>query len=267
MAVEDLPALGIGTYENTDYEVCANSVETALNAGYRHVDTAEGYDNEAAVGDGIVTSGVDREDVFLATKVSPGNLAYDDVLDHARASIDRLGVETLDLLYVHWPIRAYDREGTLAAFDKLYDDGLIRNVGLSNFTPELLEDAIETLEAPLFAHQVECHPLFQQDELRAMAREHGHHLVAYTPLAKGDVTDVPELVDIAEKHDATPAQVALSWLLSKESVSAIPKSATPEHIRENFGALEVTLDDEDVSRIDDIDREKRYVDFEEAPWN
>ncbi|MUV87679.1 aldo/keto reductase [Natronomonas sp. CBA1123] len=267
MAVEDLPALGIGTYENTDYEVCANSVETALNAGYRHVDTAEGYDNEAAVGDGIVTSGVDREDVFLATKVSPDNLAYDDVLDHARASIDRLGVETLDLLYVHWPIRAYDREGTLAAFDELYDDGLIRNVGLSNFTPELLEDAIETLDAPLFAHQVECHPLFQQDELRAMAREHGHHLVAYTPLAKGDVTDVPELVDIAEKHDATPAQVALSWLLSKESVSAIPKSATPEHIRENFGALEVTLDDEDVSRIDDIDREKRYVDFEEAPWN
>ncbi|WP_178916010.1 aldo/keto reductase [Natronomonas gomsonensis] len=267
MAVEDLPPLGIGTYENTDYEVCANSVETALNAGYRHVDTAEGYDNEAAVGDGIATSGVDREDVFLATKVSPDNLAYDDVLDHARASIDRLGVETLDLLYVHWPIRAYDSEATLAAFDELYDDGLVRNVGLSNFTPELLEDAIETLDAPLFAHQVECHPLFQQEELRAMAREHGHHLVAYTPLAKGDVTEVSELIDIAEKHDATPAQVALSWLLSKESVSAIPKSATPEHIRENFGALEVTLDEEDVARIDDIDREKRYVDFEEAPWN
>jgi 2,5-diketo-D-gluconate reductase B len=267
MAVEDLPALGIGTYENTDHEVCANSVETALNVGYRHVDTAEGYDNEAAVGEGIAAADADREDVFLATKVSPDNLAYDDVLDHARASIDRLGVETLDLLYVHWPIRAYDREATLAAFDELYDDGLIRNVGLSNFTPALLEAAIETLEAPLFAHQVECHPLFQQDELRAMAREHGHRLVAYTPLAKGDVTDVPELVDIAEKHDATPTQVSLSWLLSKESVSAIPKSATPEHIRENFGALEVTLDDADVARIDGIDREKRYVDFEEAPWN
>jgi len=267
MAVEDLPALGIGTYENTDHEVCANSVETALNVGYRHVDTAEGYDNEAAVGEGIAAADADREDVFLATKVSPDNLAYDDVLDHARASIDRLGVETLDLLYVHWPIRAYDREATLAALDELYDDSLIRNVGLSNFTPALLEAAIETLEAPLFAHQVECHPLFQQDELRAMAREHGHRLVAYTPLAKGDVTDVPELVDIAEKHDATPTQVSLSWLLSKESVSAIPKSATPEHIRENFGALEVTLDDADVARIDGIDREKRYVDFEEAPWN
>ena len=267
MAVKDLPTLGIGTYENTDHEVCANSVETALNVGYRHVDTAEGYDNEVAVGDGIVSSGVDREEVFLATKVSPDNLAYDDVLEHARASIERLGVETLDLLYVHWPIRAYDREATLAAFDELYEEGLIRNVGLSNFTPELLEDAIETLSAPLFAHQVECHPLFQQAELRAMASEHGHHLVAYTPLAKGDVTEIPEVVDIAEKHDATPAQVALSWLLSKESVAAIPKSATPEHIRENFGALEVTLDDADVARIDDIDREKRYVDFEEAPWN
>jgi 2,5-diketo-D-gluconate reductase B len=267
MAVDSLPEIGLGTYENTDPETCAESVETALNAGYRHVDTAEGYDNERAVGRGIRRADVDREGVFLATKVSPDNLARDDLVEHARASADRLGVETLDLLYVHWPIGAYDSEGTLAALDELYEAGLTRHVGLSNFLPEQLDEALDRLSAPLFAHQVECHPLFQQEELRAHAREGGYHLVAYTPLAKGEVTAVPELVEIAEKHDATAAQVALAWLLGKESVSAIPKSATPAHIRENYGALDLTLDDADVAKIDGIDREERYVDFEAAPWN
>jgi 2,5-diketo-D-gluconate reductase B len=131
----------------------------------------------------------------------------------------------------------------------------------------LLEEAIETLDAPLFAHQVECHPLLQRDRLRKLAREHGHHLVAYTPLAKGDVTGIPELVDIAEDRGATPAQVALAWLLSKEPVAAIPKSESPEHIEENVGALDVELTEAEIEAIDDIDREKRYVDFEEAPWN
>jgi 2,5-diketo-D-gluconate reductase B len=267
MAVEELPDIGIGTYENTEPEVCAESVATALNCGYRHVDTAEGYENERAVGEGIRRSDVDREDVFLATKISPDNLAHDDVIDHAETSRDRLGVTTLDLLYVHWPIRAYDPEETLAVFDDLYERGLIRNVGLSNFTPELLEEAIDTLDVPLFAHQVECHPLLQQDRLRELAREHDHHLVAYTPLAKGNVTEIAELVEIADAHGATPAQVALAWLLSKESVAAIPKSESPDHIEENIGALDLELTDADIERIDAIDREKRYVDFEEAPWN
>jgi len=157
MAVDSLPELGLGTYDITDHEVCAESVETALEVGYRHVDTAEGYDNERAVGEGIAAADVDREDVFVATKVSSENLAREDVLEHARASADRLGVETLDLLYVHWPIRAYDPEGTLAALDELYDEGLVRHVGLSNFLPGQLDEALDRLEAPLFAHQVECH--------------------------------------------------------------------------------------------------------------
>ena len=267
MAVDSLPELGLGTYDITDHEVCAESVETALEVGYRHVDTAEGYDNERAVGEGIAAADVDREDVFLATKVSPDNLGYGDLQSHARASADRLGVGTLDLLYVHWPIRAYDPGATLSALDELYDEGLIRHVGLSNFLPGQLDEALDRLEAPLFAHQVECHPLFQQDELRAHAREHGYRLVAYTPLAKGEVTEVPELREVAETYDATPAQVALAWLLEKESIAAIPKSATPSHIRENYGALDVELDETDVERIDGIDREKRYVDFEAAPWN
>ena len=121
MTSDDLPALGIGTYQNTDSDVCATSVESALNVGYRHVDTAEMYDNEAAVGEGIVAAAVDPTEVFVSTKIHSENLAYDDVLEHARASRDRLGVDAIDLLYVHWPFGTYGPESTLAAFDELYD--------------------------------------------------------------------------------------------------------------------------------------------------
>ncbi|USZ69834.1 aldo/keto reductase (plasmid) [Halorussus salilacus] len=265
--VIDIPDIGLGTYENTDPEVCAESVETALNVGYRHVDTAEMYDNERAVGAGLARADVDRGEVFLSTKIHSSNLAYDDVFESAQGCLDRLGVEYVDLLYVHWPIRSYDSEGTLAAFDDLREEGLIRNVGLSNFTPELLDEATDLLDASLFAHQVECHPLLQQEELRARARRDDHYLVAYSPLAKGEVFDVPELVDIAERHGATPAQVGLAWLRSKENVVAIPKSSSEGHIRENLQARELSLTDDDIARIDAIDRERRQVDFAGAPWN
>ena len=267
MPSDPLPALGLGTYDITDPDRCRTAVATALEAGYRQVDTAEGYDNERAVGAGIDAADVPREDVFLATKVSPENLAAGDLKAHARDSADRLGVDVIDLLYVHWPIRAYDPAATLAALEDLYDEGLVRHVGLSNFRLDQLEEALERLDAPLFAHQVECHPYLQQTHLRAHAREHGYRLVAYSPLAKGDVTDDPVLRAVAASHDATPAQVALAWLLEQPAVRAIPKSATSGHIRENYGALDVTLDAEAVARIDAIDRQQRYVDFEAAPWN
>ena len=266
MTAIDFPDVGIGTYDLA-HDTCKASVEHALDVGYRHVDTAEMYDNEAAVGDAIAAADVDREDVFVATKIHSRNLAFEDVLEHARASRDRLGVDVIDLLYVHWPIRAYDPADTLAAFDELYDQGVIRHVGLSNFTPELLEEACSQLDAPVFAHEVECHPLLPQDELRAFANEHDHHLVAYSPLAKGAVTDVSELAAVAEKHDATPAQVAIAWLLSKENVAVIPKSTSPAHIRENYEARRLSLDPTDAERIDAIDRTQRQVDFDGAPWN
>jgi len=266
MTAHDLPGVGIGTYD-LPHDTCKASVEHALDIGYRHVDTAEMYDNEAAVGDAIAEADVDRENVFVATKIHSRNLAYEDVLEHARASRNRLGVEVIDLLYVHWPMRAYDPADTLAAFDELYDQGLIRHVGLSNFTPELLDEARSHLGAPVFAHEVECHPLLPQDELRAYAREYDHHLVAYSPLAKGAVTDVPVLASVAEKHDASPAQVAIAWLLSKENVAVIPKSTSPAHIRENYRARRLFLDPRDVERIDAIDRTQRQVDFDGAPWN
>lgn len=266
MTVDDIPDIGIGTYD-VNPVACTTSVETALNIGYRHVDTAEMYENEGAVGEALAAANVDRDDVFVATKIHSRNLGYNAVMEHVEASCDRLGVDTLDLLYVHWPIRAYDPDETLPALDELYDRGVIRHVGLSNFTPDLLDEARTHLAAPIFAHEVECHPLLQQEELREYAQKHDQYLVAYSPLAKGEVTDVPELVDIAEKHGATAAQVSLAWLLSKENVVVIPKSTSESHIRENYEAQDLSLDKRDIERIDAISRTARQVDFDGAPWN
>jgi len=262
----DLPDVGLGTYRNTDPRECTETVQDALGLGYRHVDTAEGYHNEEYVGDGLAGAELPRDEVVVATKVSADNLASDDVHEHARASMDRLGVDVIDLLYVHWPLGAYDPEDTLRAFDELRDDGLIRHVGLSNFTPDLLDEARDHLDAPIAAHQVEMHPLLQQEDLVNYAREHDHVLVAYSPIARGEVFDEPAIQRIAEKHDVTPAQVSLAWLAGKENVVAVPK-ATGAHLTENLAAADVDLDDEDVAAIEAIDREARVVDIDRAPWN
>ena len=267
MPMDALPRIGLGTYSDDDREQWRENVETALDVGYRHVDTAQDYDNEQYVGAGLADAAVDREDVFVATKLAPGNLGYDDVLSSTEASLDRLGVDALDLLYVHWPVDTYDPVETLQALDELHDDGAIRHVGLSNFSPELLDEARDALDAPVAAHQVECHPFLQQEDLRAYAREHDHWLVAYSPLAQGAVLDDPVLTDVADKHDATPAQVSLAWLLSQESVAVIPKASSREHMRQNLAARDLSLDDEDLSRIDASDREHRVIDPDFGPWS
>ncbi|MFB6150831.1 MAG: aldo/keto reductase [Haloarculaceae archaeon] len=267
MSELDQHRLGLGTWQNDDSDRCAESVKTALELGYRHVDTAQAYGNEAAVGRGIAQSNVPREEVFLATKVDTDNLAYDDVIASTEESLDRLDTDYVDLLYVHWPLDAYDAEETLAAFDELSDDGRIRHVGVSNFEPRHLDEAREVLDAPLFAHQIELHPYLQQEELRSYAAEHGHHVVAYSPLAKTALFDDPVLEDVAEKHAASVPQVALAWLLDLDGVAPIPKSANPEHIRDNWGAYDVDLDEGDRERIADLDRGHREIDFGAAPWN
>ncbi|ERJ07233.1 Aldehyde reductase protein [Halorhabdus tiamatea SARL4B] len=262
-----LPVPGLGTYSDANREQWVETVRTALDVGYRHVDTAQGYDNEQYVGEGIATSSVDREDVFLATKVDPDNLARKDVRTSTTASLDRLGTEYLDLLYVHWPTHTYEASETLAALEQLHDDGAIRNIGLSNFTPALLDEAREVLDVPITAHQVECHPLLQQDRLREDAREHDHWLVAYSPLAQGEVFEEPKIQEIADKHGVSPAAVSLAWLDTKENVVPIPKASSREHLEANLAALKVSLDPEDVAAIDAIGREHRVIDPDFAPWN
>jgi len=260
-----MPALGIGTWQNTDPEECANAVATALEMGYRHVDTAQAYDNEAAVGEGLARAAVPRDDVFLATKVWIDQLGGDDVVASTEESLERLGVDYLDLLYIHWPAGAYDPADTLAAFDDLYDEGLIERIGVSNFEPEGVTEAVETADAPIFANQIECHPLLPQDELRTHCADHGVDVVAYSPLARGRVFDVPEISDVADKHGVSEAQVSLAWLREK-GVTAIPKATSETHIRDNWASRVLDLDDEDVSKIDGIDRTERQVDPDFAPW-
>jgi len=267
--IDDLPRLGLGTYSDANREQWVENVKTALTAGFRHVDTAQVYGNEQYVGEGIRASPVSREDLFLATKTVHHDVppTAGEVPAAIDGCLDRLGVDYVDLLYVHWSTGIYDHDAVLPAYDAARESGTLRHVGLSNFTPELLDEARTVLDAPVAAHQVEMHPLLHQEELQAYAREHDHWLVAYSPLAKGDALDVPEVQAVAERHDATPAQVCLAWLLSKANVAAVPKASSEAHIRNNLAAMELELDEEDVARIDAIDREHRVIDPDRAPWN
>ena len=260
-----MPMLGLGTWQNDDPDQCAESVRTALEAGYRHVDTATAYGNEAAVGEGLASADVDAEDVFVATKVWQTDLAYDDAVESAETSRDDLGVDSIDLLYVHWPRDAYDAEETFSAFADLRDDGIIERIGVSNFEPAQVEEAVEVCDAPIFANQVECHPLLPQEDVRETCEELGVEVVAYSPLARGEVFDVPTLSEIADDHDASEAQVSLAWLREK-GVTAIPKATGREHIEANLASLDVDLSDEEVERIDAIGREERLIDPADAPW-
>ncbi|WP_418284622.1 aldo/keto reductase [Halorubrum sp. DTA46] len=263
--------IGLGTSGLDDPDECTDTVAAALAAGYRHVDTAQMYDNEAAVGEGLArvfadpNRDVDREDVVVATKVHPDNLAPDDVRETARESLDRLGLDRVDLLYVHWPIRTYDAAETLPVFDELREAGLTDHVGVSNFTPDLLREAREILDSPIAAHQVECHPRFQQPELRELAADFDHRLVGYSPLGRGEILDDPALVEIAERNDTAPAVVALAWSLARDVVP-IPK-ATGDHVRENLQAREFELSASDLDAIDALEPGDRKIDPDDAAWN
>ncbi|MFC7072933.1 aldo/keto reductase [Halovenus rubra] len=259
-----MPMLGLGTWENDNPDECAKSVQTALEMGYRHIDTAQIYKNEDAVGDGIERADVSRDDIFLATKVWITNLSYEDVLSSTEESLDKLGTEYLDLLYVHWPAGEYDPSETLRAFDELYDDGVIRNVGVSNFEPDHVDEAREHLDAPLFANQVETHPFLPQTALREYAESTDLELVAYSPLARSDVIGNETLANIADSHDASEAQVALAWLRAR-GVTAIPKATSTAHIRDNWESLDITLSDQELAEIDDITTRNRKVDPDFGP--
>ncbi|SEL84938.1 aldo/keto reductase [Haloferax larsenii] len=248
-----VPRVGLGTM-GLDTPAEASAVTTALEMGYRHVDTAQIYENEAVVGDAVAAADVTRDEVFLATKVWADSLGYDDAIRTTRESLDRLGTDFVDLLYVHRPTATYDPPETLRAFDDLVDDGLARGVGVSNFTVPELDDALDLLDAPLVAHQTEYHPLFQRPALLDYADEHGYDVVAYSPLAGGRVREVDEVVDVAEKHDTTPESVSIAWLVAK-GVCVIPKASSETHLRANLRASDLELDAEDVAAIDSVETE------------
>jgi len=269
--VRGMPILGVGTDQDWTYDECFESIREALRLGYRHVDATErreAYYNETPVGDAIEELAVPREEVFVATKVSPADLDYDHVLTSAEESLEHLGMEYLDLLYVHWPTGEYEPDETLEAFAELRREGLVEAIGVSNFTVDLLEEAIEVSEEPIFANQVEMHPLLPQEDLREFCAQDDVdvELVAYSPIARGNVEDVEALQAVAAKHEITPEQVSLAWLREK-GATAVPAATTEDHLRENWLSLGVDLDDEDVAKLDGIEEHRRIVDPDEAPWN
>lgn len=245
----ELPAVGLGTMGIDD----ATTIERAIEGGYRHLDTAQIYDNEGVVGDGIAASPVDRAALTVATKLWIDRLAPDEVRPGTEASLDRLGLDAVDLLYVHRPRGDYDPETTLSAVEAVAEAGLTGSIGLSNFEPDQLRTARDHLDAPIAAHQVEFHPYFRQDELLADAQDHDYPLVAYSPLAGGKVFDDPVLTDVADKYGTSPAAVAIAWLCHHDNVVTIPKASSRQHLAANLAAADLTLDDADLARIEGID--------------
>lgn len=260
--------LGFGTYSLTGADG-VDMVTLALEVGYRHLDTARLYGNESEVGTAIERADVPREELFVATKVAhfeepEPSATY--VREAVAESRERLGVQTIDLLYHHWPRRSSDIETVLPVFDDLVKEGIVDYVGVSNYTVTEVDRAREILDVSLLANQVEFHPLLYQEDLLSAMRERDITLVAYSPVAQSEVFDVPEILDIAEKHDVTPAQVSLAWVLSKQGVTAIPRTANPVHARENRTALELSLSEEDLRRIDTIESETRLEDPDWMVW-
>lgn len=261
-----MPMLGMGTWELTDEQTCPEAVATALEMGYRHVDTAQAYGNEHLVGDGIARSDVDREDVFLATKIWNSDLGYDDAIDAAHDAVDNLGVDGVDLLYVHWPAEAYDPAETFRAFDELVEDGVTERIGISNFEPDQIEAAQAAADHEIFAHQFECHPLLQQEAVREATEAHGIEPVAYSPLARGDVFGHETLSDIAGDHNVSEAQVSLAWL-REAGITAIPKASGEDHLHDNWASLSLQLDDGELDAIDELAESRRMVDPDFGPWH
>ncbi|PSP43767.1 aldehyde oxidoreductase [Halobacteriales archaeon QH_6_64_20] len=265
----EMPRLGLGTHTDDDRARRRDAVSDALDLGYRHIDTAEVYGNERYVGRGIEDADVDREEIFLATKTVHHDVPerVEAVRDAIEGCLDRLGVTYVDLLYVHWPTGVYEAEPVLETFEECYEEGLIENIGVSNFLPEQLMEAREVLDAPIAAHQFEAHPLLPQEELRADAREHDYWAVAYSPLAKNAVADDGTLVEIANDRGVSAQQVSLAWLLSKENVAVVPRATSRGHLADNLAALDLDLTTEERERIEDIGERKRVIDPERAPWN
>jgi 2,5-diketo-D-gluconate reductase B len=257
-----MPALGLGTYRLRG-EACTRVVEMALQLGYRHLDTARAYDNEGAIGRAIRAAGVPRRDLFLTTKIPPDGLRRNELRRALADSLGALGTDYVDLVLIHWLNAAVPLEETLEALLAVLAHGRTRAIGLSNFTPSLVEAACRSV--PIACHQIEYHPFLAQDEHLALAERHDFVVTAYAPLARGRVATDAALRAIAREYDRPPTQVALRWLLQQRRVAAIPKASSREHLESNLAALGFELDPHAMRRISSCARGERVVDPDYAP--
>lgn len=249
-----IPQLGYGVWQIED-NGAADAVGTALEAGYRHIDTASIYGNEVGVGRGIAASSVPREDIFLTTKLWNSDQGFEKAIAALDASLERLGTDYVDLYLIHW---AMPQQGTYLeswrALIELKKQGKVRSIGVSNFPQAQLREIIADTSVTPAIHQIELHPYFSQEDMRAVHSEFGIATEAWSPLGQGgEILKDPVIVEIAGKHGISPAQAVLAWHLAK-GIVAIPKSVTPARIAENFAAANVTLDTADIAAIDGLTR-------------
>ncbi len=252
----EIPQLGFGVFQVPPKET-ADIATRALLAGYRHIDTAAAYRNEAGVGQAIHAAGLERGEVFITTKCFNDDHGYEQAKRACRASLDRLESEYVDLYLIHWPVPAHDRYvETWKAFIELQSEGLVRAIGVSNFQPAHLHRLVEETGVTPAVNQIELHPRFGQVGLRREHEDLGIVTEAWSPLAQGQVLDDPAITQIAEAHGKTPGQVVIRWHLQIGNV-VIPKSATPERIAENFDVFDFELNDEEMAEIDALDAGER----------
>jgi 2,5-diketo-D-gluconate reductase B len=255
-----VPKLGFGTWEILGRD-CEEAVGDALEIGYRHIDTAQAYDNEAEVGKALAASGIPLKELWITTKLWRED--YGRVRDSARESLEKLRIDCIDLLLLHWPNPEFPLAATLDALAALREEGLIKHFGVSNFPAGMLREALAI--APILADQVEFHPFLGQDALVALAAERDFMVTAYSPLARGKVPRDETLRAIGEAHGKTAGQVALRWLLDKPNVSTIPKASSHERRVENFEVFDFELSDDERARIDALPKDERVIDPGWAP--
>ena len=248
----EMPRLGFGTYQIDDLDECERSVATALETGYRLIDTAAAYGNEEAVGAAIANSDVPRDDVFVTTKLWLDDAGYERTMEAFERSMDRLGLEYLDLFLIHQPIG--DVHGSWRAMEDRYDEGTIRAIGVSNFHPDRVMDLIAHNDVVPAVNQIETHPFYQRTEDRAFLDEYDVQHQSWAPFAEGqnDLFEHEVLTSIGDQYGKTAAQVVLRWLVQREVV-AIPKSVHEERIEENFDVFDFELSDDDMERIAALD--------------
>jgi diketogulonate reductase-like aldo/keto reductase len=251
----NMPWLGLGVWRVKEGDEVKRSVRTAIEAGYRSVDTAAVYGNEAGVGEAIREAGISREELFITTKVWNANQGYETTLNAFNESLKKLRLDYLDLYLVHWPVKGKYKE-TWKALVKLYQDGYVRAIGVSNFQIHHLKDIMADSEIVPAVNQVEYHPLLTQQELHAFCKETGIQLEAWSPLMQGNL-DLPLLSELSDKYGKSPAQIVLRWDLQNQVVT-IPKSITESRIRENADVFDFELSAEDMERISALNQNKRF---------
>ncbi len=262
-----MPALGFGTWQLRDAE-CVDATKRALDIGYRHIDTAQIYENEAEVGTAIAQSGIARSEIFLTTKIWTTNFMAGHVETSFEESLEKLQTDYVDLLLIHWHNPEVPLAETLGAMGKLLKSGKTRAIGVSNFPVALMQEAVEEIGAPIAANQVEYHVQLSQRAVLDYARKHNIIVTAYSPLGRGELLKHPTLEAIAARHGRTSAQVALRWLIEQDGVSAIPKAASAQNARANFEIFDFHLDRDDIVAINLLAGNKRLIDPEWAPeWD